>query len=282
MSENIVPYEQLGLSNDFMFGKLMQNEQLCKPFLEQVLDIHIDHLVYLERQKTIDEKIDGRSVRLDIYADDGKTVYNCEMQTSPNRDLPKRTRYYQGQMDLNMISKGTDYEELRKTFIIFVCTFDPFGKGGYVYTFRNRCIEYPQMELGDDTVKVFLNTTGCHGDISAPLKELLEYIDSGKVPENCQNSLVYELENAVQDARTNKEWRRDYMTLEMLKQDYRKDGLREGRAEGLEEGLVKGRKEEQEKTIINMIKAGMDEAVAANIAETTIDHVRKIRAKHNI
>ena len=60
----------------------------------------------------IDEKVDGRSIRLDIYVEDGRTIYNCEMQTSPNRNLPKRTRYYQGQIDINHLFKGEDYENL--------------------------------------------------------------------------------------------------------------------------------------------------------------------------
>ncbi len=34
MSENnMVVYEKLGLANDFMFGKIMQRKELCKPFV---------------------------------------------------------------------------------------------------------------------------------------------------------------------------------------------------------------------------------------------------------
>lgn len=271
MSGNFVSYEQLGFSNDFMFGKLMQNEQLCKPFLEQVLGIDIHHLVYLERQKTIDEKIDGRSVRLDIYAHDGKTVYNCEMQTSPNRNLPKRTRYYQGQIDMNLISKGTDYEDLKKTFIIFVCTYDPFGKGRYLYTFRNHCVEDLSLELGDETVKVFLNSKGHNGEIEAPLRELLEYIEFGEIPQNCQNPLVYDLEAAVQNARESKEWRREFMTLEMLKQDCRKDGLIEGRAEGRAEG--------REEMIRFMLLDGMTPEQIARIAKMSVEDIEAIKKR---
>lgn len=56
MSENnTVTYEKLGLANDFMFGKIMQSERYCKPFLEQLLGISIDRIEYVERQKVIDE-----------------------------------------------------------------------------------------------------------------------------------------------------------------------------------------------------------------------------------
>ena len=73
-------YSKLGISNDFMFGKIMEDPDRCRAFLEQILNIRIDHVEILKRQKTIDEKVDARSVRLDIYVDDGNTIYNCEMQ----------------------------------------------------------------------------------------------------------------------------------------------------------------------------------------------------------
>ena len=269
MSENntasIAKYEELGLSNDFMFGKIMQKERYCKPFLEQVLGIEIHHIKYIERQKAIDEKIDGRSIRLDIYADDGKTVYNCEMQTSPNRNLPRRSRYYQGQIDINLISKGVDYKELKKSFVIFVCTYDPFGKGQYVYTFLNQCQEVPDLELGDDTVKVFLNTKGTKGAISRDLRELLEFIETSKIPAGCRNPLVTELEGELDAARSNKEWRRAYMTLEMLKQDCR------------EEGREEGRKEKRNIMITKMLRRGLEEDLIADVADTTIDEIRRIK-----
>ena len=84
----IQKYEELGFTNDFMFCKIMQDKNICKPFLEEILGIKIDHIEYLEPQKTIDLKVDAKSVRLDIYVDDGKTVYDCEMQTSFFKNIP--------------------------------------------------------------------------------------------------------------------------------------------------------------------------------------------------
>mgnify|MGYP000072668082 FL=1 len=86
----IQKYEELGFTNDFMFCKIMQDKNICKPFLEEILGIKIDHIEYLEPQKTIDLKVDAKSVRLDIYVDDGKTVYDCEMQTSFFQKYPQK------------------------------------------------------------------------------------------------------------------------------------------------------------------------------------------------
>ena len=105
----------------------MSDPERCKFFLEQILDIQIDHVEYLEKKKTIDMKIDARSVRLDIYMSDGKAIYNVEMQTTSGKNLPKRSRYYQGQIDMNLITKGENFNKLKKSFV-FICTFDPFGQ----------------------------------------------------------------------------------------------------------------------------------------------------------
>ena len=86
----IQKYEELGFTNDFMFCKIMQDKNICKPFLEEILGIKIDHIEYLEPQKTIDLKVDAKSVRLDIYVDDGKTVYDCEMQTFFFQKYPQK------------------------------------------------------------------------------------------------------------------------------------------------------------------------------------------------
>lgn len=97
--------------------------------LERLLDIQIDHIEYPEEQKVIDIAKDSKSVRLDVYIRDEKgTVYNIEIQTTSNRNLPKRTRYYAGMIDLNAIEKGADYSELPQSFVIFICTFDTFEK----------------------------------------------------------------------------------------------------------------------------------------------------------
>lgn len=88
-------WENLKVSNDFMFAKVMRNPELCKGILERLLDMEIEHIEYPEEQKVIDIAKDSKSVRLDVYIKDGKgTVYNVEIQTTDNRNLPKRTRYY--------------------------------------------------------------------------------------------------------------------------------------------------------------------------------------------
>lgn len=35
--------------------------------------------------------------------------------------------------------KGGDYNELKKSYVIFICTFDPYGQGRHLYSFEYLC-----------------------------------------------------------------------------------------------------------------------------------------------
>ncbi len=84
-------FKKLQIKNDFMFSIIMRNPKFCKPFLERILGVKISRIEYPKSQETIDISADAKSVRLDIYVEDGKeNVYNIEMQTTENRNIPKR------------------------------------------------------------------------------------------------------------------------------------------------------------------------------------------------
>ena len=218
-------FEKLQIKDDFMFSVIMRNPRFCKPFLERILNIKISRIAYPKSQETIDISADAKSVRLDIYVEDGKeTVYNIEMQTTENRNLPKRTRYYQGMIDLNILEKGENYRDLKRSFVIFVCTFDLFGEGRPIYTFENRCIQNPELSLLDGTTKIILNTKGIMDDVTPEMKRLLDFID-GKEPED---DFTRELDEAVQSVRKNEKWRLDYMTLQMNYQEKYEQGIEQG------------------------------------------------------
>ena len=138
------PIEELTIVDDFMFGAVMSDSKYCKPLLELVLGVKIRKIEYPELQKAVDERYGSKSIRLDVYVeDDAGTVYDVEIQTTDKRNLPKRTRYYQGLIDLHILEKGEDYAALRKSFVIFICTYDPFGKGRWAYTFETAVWKMP-------------------------------------------------------------------------------------------------------------------------------------------
>ena len=235
--------EKLTIVDDFMFGAVMSNPKLCKPLLEMILRKKIARIEYPELQKTIDKQYGSKGVRLDVYVEDNEqTVYNIEIQTTKKKYLSKRTRYYQGMIDLNIIDKGQDYGDLKKSFVIFICTYDPFGEDRYVYTFENRCIENPDLALGDEATKIILNIKGKVGDISDELKATLKFMD-GKASES---EYTDELKNEVESVQKSEKWRREFMTLLMRDRENRKLGgydktvsvVRKGQLRGLTDDVI--------------------------------------------
>ena len=88
------------------------------------------------------ELYEGRGIRLDVYLkDDKRTVYNLEMQVKKQDNIPRRMRYYQGMMDVNLLKESQAYEGLNDSFVIFLCRFDLFGKNKAKYIFKNTCKE---------------------------------------------------------------------------------------------------------------------------------------------
>ena len=223
-------WEDLSISSDFLFGKVMQDAELCKELLQRILpDLDIDHVEYPELQKTINEDFDAKGVRLDVYVNDGKgTVYDMEMQAVTSRCLPRRTRYYQSMIDLQLVDKGQDYDTLNNSYIIFICLSDLFGKGLYMYTFENICQEDSEVTLNDGAKKVFLNADGKNGTVSMELKAFLDYV-AGKPSED---TFVKKLIGAVEKAKQNREWRHEYMTLLMRDRENQKIGKEIGKIFG--------------------------------------------------
>ena len=210
-------WESLGIANDFMFGKVMQDAELCKGLLQRILpDLEIDHVEYPEAQKSIRPDADAKSVRLDVYVKDGKgTVYDIEMQAADTKELPKRSRYYQSMLDLQMIDKGQTYKKLKPCYVIFICPFDLFDRGRHMYTFENICKEDNGVFLNDGTVKIFLNASGKQDDVSKELKAFLDYVAGVE----SEDEFVQRVAGAVREAKKNREWRREYMTLLMRDQE---------------------------------------------------------------
>lgn len=56
-------------------------------------------------------------------------------------------------IDLNLIEKGEPYQKLNRSYVIFICTFDPFGEGFYRYTFENICREDTELQSKIETAK---------------------------------------------------------------------------------------------------------------------------------
>ena len=261
-------WEELTIQDNFLFQKVMQNQRICKCLIEKILGIRIEKITFPEGEKSIDNRYDSKSIRLDVYVhDENGHVYDIEMQCTNGSEgeLPKRTRYYQGMIDMDELKKGQYYTELKESFIIFICTFDPFGENLPMYTFRHRCIEKEGLELGDLSTKIFLNAKGESDTLDPDIAAFLRYVD-GKTAEG---ALTKEINEEVIRIKEHKEMRREYMTLLMELQKYKTEGMQEGIEIGMEK---KGRT-----VIMNLLKLNMPIDNIAAATESPIPYVKEMQ-----
>ena len=197
--------------NDFIFGIVMRQEKYCKPLLEFILGVKIKKLVYTNDQETISSDVlMAKSIRLDVYVeDDAGTIYDIEVQTTNKYNLGKRTRFYQSMIDVRTLKKGHNYKKLRKSFIIFICNYDPFNKNRLIYTFRNRCDQDHSVILDDAATKIIINTKGTLGEVSPELRAVIQYLDTGSI----SNEYTKSLDAEVAAVKADEKVRREYMLL---------------------------------------------------------------------
>ena len=240
---------ELTIKDDFMFGAVMSDPENCRELLEMILSISIDR-IEVSKEKSMVYHPEYKGVRLDVYArDEENTCYNVEMQASRRPVLGKRSRYYQSQMDMEMLQSGRDYEELPKSFVVFICDFDPFGKELYRYTFKMKCEEDVNVELEDARQIIFLSTQGKNREeVPKELVTFLEYVkaDLEESQKDFHNSYVRRLQDSVQRVKANREMEERFMLLE--------EKLKEERAEGEKIGWKLGQTQGARDMLLKMLE----------------------------
>ena len=85
-------FQNLTISNSFMFAAVMEDTESCRGLLEMVLEFPVAR-IDISTEKSIIHHPQYHGVRLDVYAKgDDNTCYNVEMQVLYNSNLPKRSR----------------------------------------------------------------------------------------------------------------------------------------------------------------------------------------------
>ena len=230
------PVDELSFTDDFMFGTVMKNKRICKGVLERLLHIKVGKIEYPSLQKTIAPFYESKGIRLDVYVADSERVFDIEIQTSIPPSLPKRTRYYQSLMDVDNLLRGQSYAELKESYVIFICTQDPFGAGLPVYEFRNICTADDTLFLDDKSYKVFYDV-GAYGKEDEPeLSALLEYLCERRAT----SGFTQHIDELVEKAKRNEKFRSVYMSLNIHEDDLRREGLQLGEKIGFERGVAAG------------------------------------------
>ena len=263
--------QELTIKNNFMFGAVMLNPENCKETLERCLGIEIER-VEVDKEKSIVYNPEFKGVRLDIYAkDENNTHYNVEMQVLRKPAIEKRARYYHGQIDMEILLSGLSYKELPDTYVIFICDFDPYGKGKYRYTRKAICEEVPELLMEDGAHTIFLSTKGTNEDEVPPeLVRFLEFVgtplqDSDK---DFNDDFIRKLQESIREVKASREMGARYMTFE--------EYLKEEREEAREEGRQEGERNKVVELVKKKLVKGQSVEEIADALEETVEYVQEI------
>ncbi len=220
-----INFDEIGITNDYMFGTVFRDKEKCKELLQRILKIRLVEIEVVEPQKVMKTTLIGKGIRIDIYAKDSEgNVYDIEMQTTEETDLHLRTRYYHSEMDSYQIRAGQKYFNLKQSVVIFICTFDPFADDRSIYTFETTCKENKGLVLADKRRTYFVNVNGNREGISEDTTKLLDYFKTGQPTDH----YTKDIQKQVQIIRNDDDWRENYMTIEMKMDQRYEQGKNEG------------------------------------------------------
>lgn len=146
------------MDDDFLTKCFDGNTECIELVLRIVLDI-ADLEVHDVRTQVFVENLLNRSVRFDVLATDSNgRKYNIEIQRADKGAGRKRARYNSSMMDANLLEKGSDFDHLPETYVVFITEHDVLGKGKAVYRIE-RCIMETGEYFDDGSHIVYVNGT---------------------------------------------------------------------------------------------------------------------------
>ena len=279
------PIEELTFADDFMFGRVMQNPEICKGLLERLLEIKIEKVEYPTLQKSISPHYESKGVRLDVYVQDSNRIFDIEIQNHLDENLPKRTRYYQSMMDIDLLLKGNNYTQLKESFVIFVCKDDFFKENLPCYTFSNTCKEKPNLQLGDMAHKIIFNASAFKNEKDLEKKSILEYI----IDKRSTSEFTNKLDILVEQTKLNEIFKGDYMAWGLAEFDAEQrgkkegysagvsDGIQQGISQGLQQGKKEGEYQAKIETAKNMLKNNISINIISDCTGLSIQTIKNLQ-----
>ena len=247
------PFEDLTISDDFMFCKVMEYESICKEFLEMLFTIKIEKITYLSSQNTVTTNSGAKTIRLDVLVkDDAGTSYNVEMCFPIDVRVYRKTRVLPfGKTSL-----------LRRTTAIRGGTETPFANRW------SRCKEiaenkaeayrvygehlFSAYDTADarifvkDAKKIILNANAFNTAGNKDLQGFLQYVKTGKVT----TEYTGRIEQMIQTVKRNELARKEYHILPAALMD----AFDEGKSLGLTEGEARGSRQKALETAKLMLQ----------------------------
>ena len=238
----------------------MQDKKLCRELAEVLLGVKIESVDFHETQRVLRREKHSHGIQLDVMLEDSKRVIVFEAQMANKGDIERRTRFYQGVLDTATLHRGSSYRSLKDSYIVFICTFDPFKLGLPVYTVRQVFKEAPKKDYDDGTNAIFYNCPAWQRCQNENVRALMKYADR----QIAESDFTRKVEHRIENERQTQRLRSEYMTYQM-KLD-----------ETLEEGIAIGVHEKALQTARAFLAMGLTVQQVALGTGLPIDEVRAL------
>ena len=245
--------QDLNLMDRFLFSEVIESVEAYKIILEIILEREINFKGEPIAENEKRKELLGKIARLDVCAiGDDNRVYNAEVQKENENNMHKRMRYYGALMTSKLLPEGTiDYNRLSDLCMIVIAGFDMGGEGKYRYTVRRMYEGYPDKEVYDGEVIIYLNTKGKDLEgVSSELIAMLEYFEETTDDKALSSGYerIIRLNEIVSSIKANDEIGVKYMNayeermhdIQEAREQGEKTGEERGRTEGLEAGIAQG------------------------------------------
>ena len=214
---------ELNLIDNFLFTTLLDHEKYGPVAAKNILEIILAREVNVRKvhaeRVILPSAPSLHGIRMDAVIEEEQTdvspgeVFDIEPDNKKKDRavLPYRARYYHSRIDGKQLESSARYNSLPGAWVIFITSFDPFGKDHMVYTIKNHCVELPDMKYEDGATTLFLYINGTKGNPPLELRELLHYIADTTLA-NAKNHKLAEVQSFIDDLKTDPYVKEVYMT----------------------------------------------------------------------
>ena len=246
--------------DDDFFAVVMEDKAAAQEVLRVLTEIP-DLIVKSVKTQYSIRNLGTHSVILDALAEDSEhKLYNLELQVANQDDHQKRVRYYQSNIDISFLDKGTDYEELPELYLIYMTKFDLFRLGKVKYSVH-RVIDGTQITVDNGVHELYINAANDDGTAVAELMQF--FTETGT-----RKQQFPELSNRIQYLKEEKEGV-THMCEAVRK--YGDDRENRGRLEGMQQ--------ERMETIRKAAAMKMPIGTIAELVGLPVEEVRKLIAE---
>lgn len=219
MKINHIEFKNEDITNDLIFSRVMCHKENCLRLLQSILpELHLTKIKKIQTQKNITLQMLRKGIRLDIWAqDDEGNTFDLEMQNTNHPGLVKRAGFYASRITSENLKAGQQYDQIQNSYVIFLCSFDPFGYNKARYDIVNVIKQCPNETVDTGQKIIFLNSKASKTNQLLPdLSAYLAYMNGIILPDN---HFINDLEKIRHEYINGKEWHDTMLDLKTWESD---------------------------------------------------------------